>query len=195
MQFEVFSQLHQKKYRINQDEVQQFYDEHVLGAADERAFRLARWLPSGHKASQFLITGTVLLQVFNPASGLVQVSMGFNTVTTAGKGWVIDRIQTAASTPAIMDYQAIGSGSTASAVGDTALETELARGQGTLSQPTATTDRLVTTFAAGTGTGTVTETGRLNASSSGTLLARQVFSAVTKGSGDSLTVTHDITIS
>ena len=51
------------------------------------------------------------------------------------------------------------------------------------------------TFAAGTGTGAVTEAGILNASSSGDLLCRTVFSVVNKGASDSMTITWTVTVS
>ena len=62
---------------------------------------------------------------------------------------------------------------------------------------TASTNTVVyiATFAAGTGTGAVTEAGILNASSSGTLLCRTEFSVVNKGSADSMTITWTITVS
>ena len=53
----------------------------------------------------------------------------------------------------------------------------------------------VATFAAGTGTGAVTEAALLNASSSGTMLCRTVFSVVNKGSADSMTITWTVTVS
>jgi hypothetical protein len=52
----------------------------------------------------------------------------------------------------------------------------------------------VTTYAAGTGTGAITEAGIFNASSSGTLLSHVVFSAINKGAADSLTITWTITV-
>ncbi len=50
-------------------------------------------------------------------------------------------------------------------------------------------------MAVGTGTGALTEAAVLNASSSGTMLCRTVFSAVNKGADDSVTITWTITIS
>lgn len=139
--------------------------------------------------------GTVLLQLRDGAGEIKLVQCGGNLIVNAGKDWAIDRMQSG-SPPAVAGYQAIGTGATAAAAGDTALQTEIARQAGdTHTQPVSTTDRLVTTFAAGTGTGAITETGRLNAASTGTLVARQVFSVVNKGAGDSFQVTHDITVS
>ena len=52
----------------------------------------------------------------------------------------------------------------------------------------------VATFPAGTGTGAITEAGILNASSSGTLLCRTVFSVINKGAADTLGITWTVTV-
>jgi hypothetical protein len=178
-----------KVYTIADREVQEFYQEHVMGASPDRA------LPGrGHHPIRLI--GTLLIQLFNPDLELKDVRAIRNLVTNAGKDAVADRLQGVNGPPAVFDYLAIGTGTTAAAAGDTTLQTETGtRVQGTLSQPTSTTDRLVGTFAAGNGTAAITEAGRLNASSSGTLLIRQVFSAINKAAGDSLQLQHDLTIS
>ncbi len=53
----------------------------------------------------------------------------------------------------------------------------------------------VATFSAGEGTGAVTEAGIFNASTSGTMLCRTVFSVVNKAAGDTLQVTWTVTFS
>ena len=116
-----------------------------------------------------------------------------NLVVTAGKNYVASRIKDASATA--MSHMAVGSGTTAAAAGNTALGSELGRVSLT---STAVSNAVVTytaTFAAGTGTGAVTEAGILNASSSGTMLCRTVFSVVNKGANDSMTVTWTVTIS
>lgn len=119
-----------------------------------------------------------------------------NLVTNAGKAGVASRINGAGS-EAAFTYIEVGTGTTAAAAGDTALETAitdsgLARVAGTASRVTTDvtndTAQLTTTFSV-SGTKAVTESGVLNASSSGVLLARQVFSAINVVSGDSLTIT------
>ena len=116
-----------------------------------------------------------------------------NLVVTAGKGYVASRIKDATATA--MSHMAIGSGSSAAAAGDTALGTELGRVSLTSTNVSAAVVTYAATFAAGTGTGAVTEAGLLNASSSGTMLARTVFSVVNKGANDSMTVTWTVTVS
>lgn len=139
------------------------------------------------------ITGLITLELRGPDGRLKKRLRLQNIITNAGRQLIIDRLQ--AGTAAVSDYLAIGTGTNAAAAGDTSLQTELARAQGVLSQPDPHTDRCVYTFPAGIGTGDITEAGRLNAASSGTLVGRQVFAAVPKGPDDSLEITYDLTYS
>lgn len=124
-----------------------------------------------------------------------------NLVTNAGMAGVASRINGSGS-EAAFTYIAVGTGTTAAAVTDTTLETEitdsgLARASASVSRTTTdvTNDSavLTNTFSV-TGTKAVTESGVLNAGSSGVLLARQVFSAVNVLNGDSLAVTWTIDV-
>jgi hypothetical protein len=184
-------------HRVSLAELKAFYDEHVLGGIKETVGRSRHWREDFGQAvcDGVLVIGTVLLQVFRDGQ-VVDGNAVTNLVVNAGKDFVVDRLQSLTGSPALMDYMAIGTGVTAAAAGDTTLQTEIGtRVQGALSQPTSTTDRLISTFAAANGTGAITETGRLNASSAGTLLARTVFTVVNKGASDSLQVTYDLTVS
>lgn len=125
-----------------------------------------------------------------------------NGVPTVGKALIAGRIN-GSGTPAAADYIAVGTGTTAFAAGNTTLETELAasglsRVQGTVSLVTTTTTndtaQVTTTFTV-TGTQAVTESGVLNASSNGTLLCRQTFSAINVVNGDTLQITWKVAIS
>ena len=116
-----------------------------------------------------------------------------NLVVTAGKGYVASRIKDASATA--MSHMAIGTGSTAAAAGNTALGSEAARQALTSTTVTSNAVAYVASFAAGTGTGAITEAGILNAASGGTLLCRTVFSVVNKGASDSMTITWTVTIS
>ena len=116
-----------------------------------------------------------------------------NLVVTTGKNLVASRL--VGTTPAVMSHMSIGSGTTAAAAGNTALGTELGRVSLTSGSASSAVVTYVATFAAGTGTGAVTEAGLLNASSGGTLLCRTVFSVVNKGANDSMTVTWTVTVS
>lgn len=124
-----------------------------------------------------------------------------NLITTAGKAGVASRINGSGG-EAAFTYLAIGIGTNAAAVGDTALQSEITTNGGARAAATAsrtTTDttndtaRLVYTWTFSGGFA-VTEAGALNAASVGTLLNRQVFTAVNVVSGDSLQVTVDIDV-
>ena len=115
-----------------------------------------------------------------------------NLVVTAGKNYVADRIK---NNSTVMSHMAIGTGNAAAAAGNTALGSESARTQLTSSTVTDNEIVYVDTFAAGTGTGAITEAGIFNASSGGTMLCRTVFSVVNKGASDAMTITWTVTVS
>tara|TARA_Y100001937_G_scaffold103564_1_gene142828 strand:- start:1027 stop:1449 length:423 start_codon:yes stop_codon:yes gene_type:complete len=115
-----------------------------------------------------------------------------NLVVTAGKNYVADRIK---NNSTVMSHMAIGTGSTPAAAGNTALGSESARTSLTSSTVTDNEIVYVDTFAAGTGTGAITEAGIFNASSGGTMLCRTVFSVVNKGASDAMTITWTVTVS
>jgi hypothetical protein len=116
-----------------------------------------------------------------------------NIVVTTGKGYVASRMKDATATA--MSHMGIGTGSTAAAAGDTALGSQSVRSA--LTSTTVNTNEVtyVATFSAGSGTGAITEAGIFNASSSGTMLCRTVFSVVNKGASDSMTITWTVTVS
>tara|TARA_B100001559_G_scaffold86124_1_gene71838 strand:- start:2756 stop:3181 length:426 start_codon:yes stop_codon:yes gene_type:complete len=116
-----------------------------------------------------------------------------NLVVTAGKGYVASRIKDASATA--MSHMAIGTGSTAAAASQTALGSESARTGLTSTTVSGADIVYVDTFAAGTGTGAITEAGIFNASSGGTMLCRTVFSVVNKGASDAMTITWTVTVS
>ena len=116
-----------------------------------------------------------------------------NLVVTAGKGFVASRM--AGTSANVMSHMAIGTGSTAAVASDTALGSEAARTALTSTNVSGAVVTYVDTFAAGTGTGAITEAAILNASSGGTMLCRTVFSVVNKGASDSMTITWTVTAS
>lgn len=116
-----------------------------------------------------------------------------NLVVTAGKNFVASRMKD--TTDGAMSHMAIGTGSTAAAAGDTALGSEADRNALTSTTVTDNEVAYVASFGAGEGTGAITEAGLFNASSSGTMLCRTVFSVVNKGSADSMTITWTVTVS
>lgn len=115
-----------------------------------------------------------------------------NLVVTVGKNFIASRMKD--TTDTAMTHMAIGSGNTAANVADTTLGTELGRVSLTSTTVTSNNVAYVATFPAGTGTGAVTEAGLFNASSSGTLLCRTVFSVINKGAADTLGITWTVTV-
>lgn len=120
-------------------------------------------------------------------------------LTTQGRGWVIDRLQNVElPAAALMQFIGWGTGTNAEAVGDTDLQTQSAeaRTTGTLSQPTATTDRCVGTITSASGQ-SISEVGRFNIATKGganqQLQQRHVFTAIPLLTGDAITFTLDLT--
>ena len=122
-----------------------------------------------------------------------------NLITNAGRGLISGLINGSGS-PAAATYIAVGTGSTAANVTDTTLQTEsstagLSRAAATVSLVTGSvtndTAQMLKAFSV-TGSVAVTESGVLNAASTGTLLCRQVFAAVNVVNGDTFTVTWQI---
>lgn len=125
-----------------------------------------------------------------------------NLVTTAGKALAAGLLG-ASGAPAAVTYLEVGTGTTAAAAGNTALETAitdsgLARAAATVSLVTTTTTndtlQLLKSWSV-SGTKAVTECGAFNASSAGSMLGRQVFSAINVISGDTLQITYKFAVS
>ncbi len=118
-----------------------------------------------------------------------------NLVVDVGLAYIASRMKDATATA--MTHMELGTGTTAAAAGNTTLETIISGSRTALTSTTVTSNAVayVASFAAGTGTGAVTEAGILNAGSGGTLLCRTVFSTVNKGASDSMTITWTVTIS
>lgn len=135
----------------------------------------------------FALTGALTIAVNNKV-----VQETNNLVVTAGKEWVADRMN---DVNTVMTHMAVGTGTTAAAAGDTALGTQLDRNALTSTTVTNNTIEYACTWAAGDGTGALTEAGIFDAATAGDMLARTVFSVVNKGASDSMTITWTITVS
>ena len=116
-----------------------------------------------------------------------------NLVVTTGLNYIASRMKDATATA--MTHMALGSGTTTAAAGQTDLVTLLGSREA-LDSTTVTANAVayVSSFEAGDATGAVTEAGIFNASSSGTMLCRVVFSVVNKAADDTMTVTWTITL-
>lgn len=120
-----------------------------------------------------------------------------NLVVNTGLAYIVSRMVGTAKN--VMSHMAVGSGTTAAAAGDTDLESILGSRKSLDSTTIAGSNNeqvvYVTTFAAGEGTGAITEAGIFNASTSGDMLCRTVFSVVNKAAADSMVITWTITLS
>jgi len=132
-------------------------------------------------------TGKLTVEIKDKHGNVKDTREVKNLVVDTGLAFIASRMKDATATA--MSHMGIGTGSTAAAASDTALGTEAARVALTSTTVTSNAVAYVASFAAGTGTGAITEAGILNASSSGTLLCRTVFSVVNKAASDSMTIT------
>ena len=143
------------------------------------------------------MTGNLKLVLTDEHGNVKQEEEVKNLVVTVGKNFIASSMaKTTTNSPAAMTHMEVGTGTTAAAVGDTTLQTAVASSRVTLTSTTVTNNNVayVATFPAGTGTGALTEAGIFNASSSGTLLCRTVFSVINKGAADTLGITWTVTV-
>jgi hypothetical protein len=116
-----------------------------------------------------------------------------NLIVTVGKNGIADQL-IASPTISKPTHMAIGTGATAAAAGDTTLQTELDRNALTSKTRATNVVTMQGDWAAGDGTGAITEAGILDAGSSGNLYARAVFSVVNKGASDTLSIVWTFTV-
>jgi len=114
-----------------------------------------------------------------------------NTVTALGDAHVADQLSDQGDSA--MSHMAVGTGTPTA----TALQTEIDRNAlDSTTQGTAGDDNdviFVCTWAAGDGTGALTEAGIFNDASAGTMFVSSSFSAINKGAADSLEITWTVT--
>ena len=123
-----------------------------------------------------------------------------NLVVTAGKTFVASSIlKTTSNSPAAMTHMGVGTGTTNPDAADTALETQVGSRKAftTSAASSAAVVTYICAFAAGEGTGALTEAGIFNhaTGTSTNMLARTEFSVVNKGASDSMTITWTVTVS
>jgi hypothetical protein len=142
--------------------------------------------------------GRVHFKFINAATGAVRDGgWSPNLVVTTGKNHIADQLSDRGE--AQMSHMAIGTGTTTPVATDTALQTELdrnaldSRTQGSGADANKVT--YVCTWAAGDGTGAITEAGIFNSASAGQMLCRSVFAVKNKESGESMVMTWILTIS
>ena len=140
------------------------------------------------------VTGMVNVVVRDEITGAIKQEFTVpNLVVDTGLAYIAGRMKD--TSDAAMTHMAVGTDNTAAAAGNTALGSQLDIQALTSTTVTANSVAYVATYAAGTGTGALTEAGIFNAASSGTMLCRTVFAVINKGAADSMTVTWTVTIS
>ncbi len=149
------------------------------------------------------LKGWFKIDHYDKAGNLIESVETPNVICNTGMKEVAELIGTdTTSTATAFDYIGVGTGTTAATATDTALETEvtengLTRASGTGTGVTDTvaydTFQLVHSFSP-TSSYAVTESGILNASSTGELLCHQTFSAINVSNGDTLTITWKVTV-
>jgi hypothetical protein len=145
---------------------------------------------------QIKITGHVDVVVTDKDGNIKDTRSIKNLVVTAGKTFIAaSMLKTTTNSPAAMSHMAVGAGSSAAAIGDTALGSQLGRVSLASASSTGAVVTYTATFPAGTGTGAVTEAGIFNNSSGGDMLCRTVFSVVNKGTDDAMSITWTVTVS
>jgi len=120
-----------------------------------------------------------------------------NLVVNAGLAYIASRM--VGTSKSVMSHMALGSGTTAAAAGQTDLVSILGSREALDSTTISGTNNekvvYVSSFEAGDATGAVTEAGIFNATTSGDMLCRTVFSVVNKAADDTMSVTWTITLS
>lgn len=141
--------------------------------------------------------GRLLIRLFDQDGNLKDERQVDNLMTNAGEAHIADQLASSQDESA-MSHMAIGTGTTAPTSANTALEFQLDRNALTSRTQGAGGDDndviYVGDWAAGDGTGAITEAGIFNSSASGTMLARSTFAAINKGASDTLQITWTVTI-
>lgn len=132
------------------------------------------------------------LKLFDQEGNLKDERFVHNTVTTAGKNGVADQIL-AAPTLVKMGWMAIGTGSPAA----TLLGAEIARVAFTSKTRSGAVVTVVGDYAAGTGTGAITEAGTFDVVTANTvnMWMSASFSVINKGAADTLSISWTLTVS
>lgn len=138
-------------------------------------------------------TGRVHIVLTGPDGKVKETRDIKNLVVDAGEAFIASRMAGTAS--AVMSHMGIGTGTTAAAAGDTALETA-AGARVALSSASASGSVMTyqASFPAGASTGAITEAGIFNDLTAGTMLCRTVFAVVNKLADDTLSVNWAVTI-
>lgn len=141
-----------------------------------------------------MFTGHLKADHFRGNRLLESIDLGSGLVTTAGVTLMAQDYTNTDATLKLANYHSTGTGTTAAAIGDTALVTPSGSRVAGTQNNTANVYRSVATVSYSS-TLAITEWGLFTASTSGTLWDRRVFAAVNVANGDSINFTYELTIS
>jgi hypothetical protein len=164
-----------------------------LGVHDRIGARLTQ-NPGATEAGVLTIKGMVDI-VLRDVNGRVKERRKAvpNLIVTNGRNGICDQLL-ASPTIAKPTHMGIGTGTTDPALGQTALVTEIGTRQSINKSRNNNVLTSVATFAAGNGTGAITEAGIFNQSTGGTMYSRITFAVINKGANDTLELTWTWTI-
>jgi hypothetical protein len=142
------------------------------------------------KRDEMELKDNVLIELFGPDGELKDRRLVHNTVTTAGKYGVMDQIL-ASPTLVKMGWGAVGTGTPTA----TLLGAEIARVAFTSKLRNTNVVTVITDFAAGVGTGALTEAGTFNVVTPNTvdMWMSATFPVINKGAADTLKITWTLT--
>lgn len=140
-------------------------------------------------------TGDVTIVVTREDGEIEKIEIK-NLVVDIGKAYIAQRMRDS-SIPSQMSHIGIGTGTSSSTAGMTALQTEVGTRSTVTTSVTANTITYTAVFGIGNPgtTQNLTEAGIFNASTAGTMLARVTFPSVSKATGDVVTIVWAVTIS
>lgn len=148
--------------------------------SDELTFNPKPGKPVGRR-KRYKLHATAYL--FDEYGNLKQLEEAYNTVTTAGKNAAMDRLL-ASPTLGVPTHMGVGTGSPSG----TALGTELDRNALTSKTRSGAVVTMQGDWAAGDGTGAITEAGVFDAASTGNMHLSTSFSVINKAAADTLSI-------
>lgn len=145
--------------------------------------------------NEIKLSGNVCIKVIDEFGSVKQEVSIPNMVVTAGKNWAAARLT--ADVEGKMSHMAVGTGTSAVQLDNTALNVESVRVALTGGSNGTATGNAIQFSAAFPSTGSsssLTEAGIFNAASLGTMLARTRFDPINKGPSDAITITWTVTL-
>ncbi len=142
---------------------------------------------------QLKLRGDLNIKVLDAEGKVKEERDEKNLVVTAGLTFICSRM--AGTAKNVMSHMALGTGNTAAGASQTDL-VSITGSRVSLDSSTPSTSSIVyvATFGPGVSSGAITEAGIFNASTSGDMLCRTVFSVVNKAAGDTMVITWTISL-